>query len=205
MSAFFIDRPIFAWVIGLVLMLVGGLSKSSSCQLPSIPTIAPPQISITVTYPGASAQKRVNDTVVRPIQQQLSGLDGLEYISSSTQSNGSMEIDLHLQAKARTPTSPRFRSRISFLLPKRRCRPRSPSRAFRVTKATKNFFLVVGFVSTDGSMNGSATSPITSQPTSKPRISRVTGVGDYTLFGSEYAMRIWLDPGQALPLRADRW
>ncbi|MBN8906724.1 MAG: efflux RND transporter permease subunit, partial [Rhodospirillales bacterium] len=85
MSRFFIDRPVFAWVLGLVLMLAGAIEI---LQLPvaRYPSIAPPQISITVTYPGASAQT-VTDTVVRPILQQMSGLDGLEYVSSSTQAN----------------------------------------------------------------------------------------------------------------------
>ena len=92
MSRFFIDRPIFAWVLGLVLMLAGGI-EIFLLPVAQFPSIAAPQISITVTYPGASAQA-VADTVVQPILQQMSALDGLEYIASSTQSDGSMEIDL---------------------------------------------------------------------------------------------------------------
>jgi len=92
MSRFFIDRPIFAWVLGLVLMLLGGI-EVFLLPVAQFPSIAAPQISITVTYPGASAQT-VTDTVVRPILQQMSGLDGLEYVSSSAQSDGTMEIDL---------------------------------------------------------------------------------------------------------------
>src|SRR5258707_5763438 len=92
MSRFFIDRPIFAWVLGLVLMLLGGI-EVFLLPVAQFPSIAAPQISITVAYPGASAQT-VTDTVVRPILQQMSGLDGLEYKSSSAQSDRTMEIDL---------------------------------------------------------------------------------------------------------------
>ena len=92
MSHFFIDRPVFAWVLGLVLMLAGGI-EILLLPVAQFPSIAPPQISITTTYPGASPQA-VADTVVQPILQRMSGLDGLEYISSSAQSDETMEIDL---------------------------------------------------------------------------------------------------------------
>jgi multidrug efflux pump len=190
MSSFFIDRPIFAWVIGLILMLIG-LVEVTQLPIAQYPSIAPPQIAITVTYPGASAQT-VNDTVVLPIQQQLSGLDGLEYISSSTQSNGSMEID----ATFRQGTDPdiaqvQVQNKLSLaeaVLPQE-----VTAQGIKVTKATKSFFLVVGFVSTDGSMTAADISDFVASNIQSP-LSRVVGVGDYTLFGSEYAMRIWLDP-----------
>ena len=111
MSRFFIDRPVFAWVLGLILMLFGGI-EIFKLPVAQYPSIAAPQISITVTYPGASAQT-VADTVVRPILQQMSGLDGLEYISSSTQANGSMEIDLTF-SKARIQTLPRCKSKTNY-------------------------------------------------------------------------------------------
>jgi multidrug efflux pump len=192
MSAFFIDRPIFAWVIGLILMLIGAVEIF---QLPiaQYPSIAPPQISITVTYPGASAQT-VADTVVRPIQQQLSGLDGLEYISSSTQSSGAMEIDLTFkQGTDVNIAQVQVQNKLSLaeaVLP-----AEVTQQGIRVTKATKNFMVVVGFISTDGSMNAQ---DITDYVASNVQdaLSRVSGVGDYTLFGAEYAMRIWLDPAK---------
>jgi multidrug efflux pump len=192
MSAFFIDRPIFAWVIGLILMLVGGVEIF---QLPiaQYPTIAPPQIAITVTYPGASAQT-VNDTVVRPIQQQMSGLDGLEYISSTTQSSGAMEIDLTFrQGTDVNIAQVQVQNKLSLaeaVLP-----TEVTQQGIRVTKATKNFMMVLGFISTDGSMTGQDITDYVASNVQDP-LTRVTGVGDYTLFGSEYAIRIWLDPNK---------
>ena len=192
MSAFFIDRPVFAWVIGLILMLIGGVEIS---QLPiaQYPSIAPPQIGITVTYPGASAET-VDQTVVRPIQQQLSGLDGLEYISSSSQSNGTMEIDCTFK-QGTDPDIAQVQVQNKLQLAEAQLPSEVTAQGIKVNKATKNFFLVIGFVSTDGSMNGRDISDYVASNIQSP-LSRVVGVGDYTLFGSEYAMRIWLDPSK---------
>jgi multidrug efflux pump len=192
MSAFFIDRPVFAWVIGLILMLVGGVEIF---QLPiaQYPSIAAPQISITVTYPGASAQT-VSDTVVRPIQQQLSGLDGLEYISSTTQSSGAMEIDLTFkQGTDVNIAQVQVQNKLS--LAEAALPPEVTQQGIRVTKATRNFMVIVGFISTDGSMNAQDITDYVASNVQDP-LSQVSGVGDYTLFGSEYAMRIWLDPSK---------
>ena len=192
MSAFFIDRPIFAWVIGLILMLVGGVEIF---QLPiaQYPSIAAPQISITVTYPGASAQT-VADTVVRPIQQQLNGLDGLEYISSTTQSSGAMEIDATFkQGTDVNIAQVQVQNKLSLaeaVLP-----TEVTQQGIRVTKATKNFMVVIGFISADGSMNAQDIADYVASNV-QDSLSRVSGVGDYTLFGAEYAMRIWLDPAK---------
>ncbi len=192
MSAFFIDRPIFAWVIGLILMLIGGVEIF---QLPiaQYPSIAAPQISITVTYPGASAQT-VADTVVRPIQQQLNGLDGLEYISSTTQSSGAMEIDATFkQGTDVNIAQVQVQNKLSLaeaVLP-----TEVTQQGIRVTKATKNFMVVIGFISADGSMNAQDIADYVASNV-QDSLSRVSGVGDYTLFGSEYAMRIWLDPAK---------
>jgi multidrug efflux pump len=192
MSAFFIDRPVFAWVIGLIIMLVGGVEIF---QLPvaQYPTIAPPQIAITVTYPGASAQT-VADTVVRPIQQQMSGLDGLEYISSTTQSSGAMEIDLTFkQGTDVNIAQVQVQNKLSLATPT--LPAEVTQQGIRVTKATKSFMMIVAFVSADGSMNAQDLTDYVASNVQAP-ISRVVGVGDYTLFGAEYAMRIWLDPGK---------
>jgi multidrug efflux pump len=192
MSAFFIDRPIFAWVIGLILMLVGGVEIF---QLPvaQYPSIAPPQISITVTYPGASAQT-VFDTVVRPIQQQLSGLDGLEYISSTTQSSGAMEIDLTFrQGTDVNIAQVQVQNKLS--LAEAALPAEVTQQGIRVTKATRNFMVIVAFISTDGSMTAEDINDYVASNVQDP-LSQVSGVGDYTQFGSEYAMRIWLDPSK---------
>jgi multidrug efflux pump len=192
MSKFFIDRPVFAWVIGLILMLVGAVAI---VQLPiaQYPSIAPPQIGIKVTYPGASAQV-VNDTVVRPILQQLSGLDGLEYVSSASQSNGSMEIDATFR-QGTDPNIAQVQVQNKLSLAESSLPAEVTAQGISVTKATKSFFLVAGFVSTDHSMGASDIADYVASHISAP-ISRITGVGDYTLFGSEYAMRIWLDPAK---------
>lgn len=118
LSRFFINRPIFAWVISLIIMLFGGLSI---LRLPvaQYPSIAPPQIAITVTYPGASADT-VNDTVVRPILQQMFGLDHLEYISAQSYASGQMEIDLTFE-QGTNPTLLRCRCRTSSSLPSPNC------------------------------------------------------------------------------------
>jgi multidrug efflux pump len=192
MSAFFIDRPVFAWIIGLILMLVGGVEIT---QLPvaQYPTIAPPQISITVVYPGASAQT-VADTVVRPIQQQMSGLDGLEYIASTTASSGAMEIDLTFK-QGTDPNIAQVQVQNKLSLAEATLPTEVTQQGLRVTKATKNFMMIVGFISTDGSMTAQDITDYVASNVQAP-LSRVTGVGDYTLFGAEYAMRIWLDPGK---------
>ena len=192
MSSFFIDRPVFAWVLALILMLIGGVEV---LQLPiaQYPSIAPPQIAITVTYPGASAET-VDQTVVRPIQQQLSGLDGLEYVSSSTQSNGTMEIDCTFK-QGTDPDIAQVQVQNKLQLAESQLPAEVTAQGIKVVKATKNFFLVVGFSSTDGSMNGRDIADYVASNIQSP-LSRVVGVGDYILFGSEYAMRIWLDPNK---------
>jgi len=192
MSAFFIERPVFAWVLGLVLMLVGGLAIT---QLPiaQYPSIAPPQIAITVVDPGASAQT-VADTVVRPIDQQMSGLDGLEYISSTAASSGAMEIDLTF-VQGTDPNIAQVQVQNKLSLAEATLPAEVTAQGIKVTKATKNFMLIVGLISTDGSMSAQDITDYIASTIEDP-ITRVSGVGDYTLFGSEYAMRIWLDPGK---------
>src|ERR1700686_4069686 len=190
MSRFFIDRPIFAWVLGLILMLAGGIEI---LQLPiaQYPSIAPPQIAIAVSYPGASAQT-VADTVVRPILQQMSGLDGLEYVSSTTQSNGQMSINLTF-VQGTDPNIAQVQVQNKLAL----ATPRLPAdvvqQGLRVAKSVRNFMVVVGLISTDGSMTASDISDYAGSNLQDP-LTRIPGVGDFTLFGSEYAMRIWLDP-----------
>ncbi len=190
LSRFFINRPIFAWVVSLIIMLVGGLSifKLPVAQYPSI---APPQIAITVTYPGASADT-VNDTVVRPILQQMFGLDHLEYISSQSYASGEMEIDLTF-AQGTDPDIAQVQVQNKLQLAQPKLPQEVTAQGLSITKAVKNFMLVVGFISTDGSMTGDDIADYVASNISDP-LSRVTGVGDHTLFGSEYAMRIWLDP-----------
>ncbi|OUJ05415.1 efflux RND transporter permease subunit [Acetobacter malorum] len=192
LSRFFIDRPIFAWVISLIIMLVGGLSIFR-LPIAQYPSIAPPQIAISVTYPGASADT-VNDTVVRPILQQMFGLDHLEYISSQSYASGMMEIDLTF-AQGTNPDIAQVQVQNKLQLAQPKLPTEVTAQGLSITKAVKNFMMVLAFISTDGSMTGSDIADYVASSISDP-LSRVSGVGDHTLFGSEYAMRIWMDPGK---------
>ena len=190
MSKFFIDRPIFAWVIALVIMLVGALSI---LKLPinQYPSIAPPAISISVTYPGASAQT-VQDTVVQVIEQQLNGIDHLRYVSSESNSDGSMAITATFEQGTDPDTAQvQVQNKLNLATP---LLPQEvQQQGIRVTKAVKNFLMVIGVVSEDGSMNKDDLSNYIVSNMQDP-ISRTEGVGDFQVFGAQYAMRIWLDP-----------
>ncbi|MFJ7886060.1 efflux RND transporter permease subunit [Pseudomonas sp. NPDC096917] len=192
MSKFFIDRPIFAWVIALVIMLVGALSI---LKLPinQYPSIAPPAISISVTYPGASAQT-VQDTVVQVIEQQLNGIDHLRYVSSESNSDGSMTITATFDQGTDPDTAQvQVQNKLNLATP---LLPQEvQQQGIRVTKAVKNFLMVIGVVSVDGSMNKDDLSNYIVSNMQDP-ISRTEGVGDFQVFGAQYAMRIWLDPAK---------
>jgi multidrug efflux pump len=190
MSRFFIDRPIFAWVLGLVLMLAGAI-EIFLLPVAQFPSIAPPQIATTVTYPGASAQA-VQDTVIQPILQQMSGLDGLEYISSTARADGSMEIDFTF-AQGTDPNVAQVQVQNDLSLAEALLPAAVAQQGIKVKKSVKNFMLAVGLVSTDGSMSGEDISDYIASHLQDP-LTRIPGVGDFSLFGSEYAMRIWLDP-----------
>ncbi|GAB0113550.1 efflux RND transporter permease subunit [Acidisoma sp. C75] len=192
MSRFFIHRPVFAWVIGIILMLVGGI-EILRLPISQFPTIAPPQISISVTYPGASAET-VADTVVRPILQQMSGLDGLEYISASAQANGSMEIDLTF-TQGTNPDIAQVQVQNKVSLAESTLPTEVTQQGITIEKSTKNYMLIVGLVSTNGSMTAQDISDYIASNIENP-LTRIPGVGDYQLFGSEYAMRIWVDPAK---------
>ncbi|MGE4482089.1 efflux RND transporter permease subunit [Acidocella sp.] len=190
MSRFFIDRPIFAWVLALVLMLAGAISIT---QLPvaQYPSIAAPQVSITGTYPGASAETVAN-TVIRPILQQMSGLDGLEYISSDAQSTGAFEIDLTFtQGTDSNIAQVQVQNKLS--LAEASLPSEVTTTGLKVLKATRDYMLFFALISTNGSMDRSDIADYIASNMVDP-ITRISGVGDYTLFGSEYAMRIWLNP-----------
>jgi multidrug efflux pump len=192
MSRFFIDRPVFAWVIALVLMLAGMLAIKL-LPVSQYPNIAPPQIAITVTYPGASPQT-VQDTVVQVIEQQMNGLDGLEYLSSQSNSDGSMEIDLTF-AQGTNPDIAQVQVQNKLQLATPLLPTEVQQQGIRVTKATKNYLVVLAFISTDASMNRYDLADYIASNVQDP-ISRTRGVGDFSLFGSQYAMRVWLDPAK---------
>ena len=192
MSRFFIDRPIFAWVIALVIMLAGGLSI---LKLPinQYPSIAPPAVGISVRYPGASAQT-VQDTVVQVIEQQLNGIDGLRYISSSSNSDGSMEITATFNQGV-NPDIAQVQVQNKLQLATPLLPQEVQQQGIRVTKAVRNFLLVIGLVSEDGSMDRNDLADYIVSNIQDP-LSRTKGVGDFQVFGAQYAMRIWLDPSK---------
>jgi multidrug efflux pump len=192
MSRFFIDRPVFAWVLAIVLMLAGVVAVFT-LPIAQFPSLAPPAVSITVNYPGASAET-VQSTVVQPIEQQLSGLDHLLYFSSESDKDGSMTITLSFD-QGTNPDIAQVQVQNKLQL----AEPRLPlvvqQQGIQVAKSNKNFLLAVGFVSVDNSMSAADLGDFIASTVQDP-ISRTSGVGDYQLFGAQYAMRIWLDPAK---------
>lgn len=190
MSLFFINRPIFAWVLAILVMLLGILSVIG-LPIEQYPTIAPPTVSIRANYPGADAQT-IEDSVVQVIEQQMTGLDGLMYIDSSSSSSGQATVRLTFENGtdadiAQVQVQNNLQAAMSSL-------PESVQRqGVNVSKSSGSNFMVQGFISEDGSMDASDIADYVSSNV-LDQISRVDGVGDATLYGSAYAMRIWLDP-----------
>ncbi|NYT82445.1 efflux RND transporter permease subunit [Alcaligenaceae bacterium] len=190
MSRFFIDRPIFAWVISLVIMLAGGISILN-LPVAQYPDIAPPQVTIRAAYPGASAQT-AQDTVTQVIEQQMKGIDGMSYMSSTSDSNGSTSITITFAAGTDPDIAQvQVQNKLAIATP---MLPQEVQRqGVQVTKSTMNFVMVVGLVSEDGSMSGTDLGDYAMSNLRDP-LSRVEGVGEIEIFGSQYAMRVWLDP-----------
>ncbi|MDC9564705.1 MULTISPECIES: efflux RND transporter permease subunit [unclassified Pseudoalteromonas] len=192
MSRFFIDRPIFAWVLAIVVMLAGILAIRS-LPISQYPSIAPPAVSITATYPGASA-RTLEDTVTQVIEQKMKGLDGLLYMSSTSESSGSATLTLSFSAE----TDPDI-AQVQVQNKLATATPLLPEAVQRqgvvVAKSARNFLMVYAFVSKDGSMTNIDIGDYVSSNV-QDVVSRVEGVGEVQLFGSQYAMRIWLDPAK---------
>ncbi len=190
MSRFFIDRPIFAWVIAIILMLAGTLSIFS-LPIAQYPSIAPPSVSVTATYPGADANT-VTSTVTQPIEQQMKGLDHLEYLSSTSDSSGTSVITLTF-SQGTNPDIAQVQVQNKLQLATPVLPLEVQQQGVVVAKATKNFLLGMAVYSTTGAHNSSDLADLVNSKLLDP-LSRVNGVGDTTLFGAQYAMRIWLDP-----------
>ncbi|MCS7890858.1 efflux RND transporter permease subunit [Pseudomonas aeruginosa] len=176
----------------IVAMLAGTLSLLN-IPISQYPNIAAPAVSIQVTYPGASA-KTVQDTVVQVIEQQLSGLNGYRYMSAESNSDGSMSIIVTFE-QGTDPDIAQVQVQNKLQLATPRLPEEVQRQGLRVVKYQQNFFLFVGLVDTTGKMNSSDLSNVIASDLQDP-ISRVDGVGDVLLFGSPYAMRIWLDPNK---------
>jgi multidrug efflux pump len=194
MVRFFIDRPIFAWVIALVIMLAGAISISR-LPIAQYPSIAPPTITVSTTYPGASA-KTLEDTVTQIIEQRMTGLDGLRYITSTSDSAGSASITLTFNSDV-NPDIAQVQVQNKLKLAENLLPQEVQQQGVNVTKSVRNFIMVVGFYSADGSMNRTDIADYVAANLQDP-LSRVPGVGELTLFGTQYAMRIWLDPNKLI-------
>jgi multidrug efflux pump len=192
MSRFFIDRPIFAWVIAIAIMVFGALSILA-LPIAQYPSIAPTSISITANYPGASASTVVN-TVTQVIEEQMKGIDKLSYLSSTSDSTGSSIITLTFD-EGTDPDIAQVQVQNKLQLATPLLPAEVQQQGITVVKAVKNFLLVVGLESADGSISGPELGDYIASYIQDP-VSRVTGVGDTQLFGSQHAMRIWLDPGK---------
>src|SRR5271156_1090853 len=190
MVNFFIDRPVFAWVIAIVIMLMGALAITT-LPIAQYPAIAPPAISIQVVYPGASSDT-VQSTVTQVIEQQLNGIDHLLYFGSESDATGNMTITLYFE-QGTNPDIAQVQVENKLALATPLLPIEVQQEGLRVAKATRNFLLVVGFYSSDGSMSSEDVSDYIASYVQDP-VSRTPGVGDYQLFGTQYAMRIWLDP-----------
>jgi multidrug efflux pump len=190
MSRLFIDRPIFAWVLAIVVMLAGALAIRT-LPISQYPQIAPPQISINANYPGASA-KTLEDTVTQVIEQKMKGIDGLTYIASTSDSSGAATITLTFTAGTNPDIAQvQVQNKLQVAMP---LLPQEVQRqGVQVVKSTVNFLMVLGFVSEDGSMDQTDLSDYVASSV-VDALSRVEGVGEVQLFGAQYAMRIWLDP-----------
>ncbi len=190
LSRFFIDRPIFAWVIAIVIMLAGALAIRT-LPIAQYPSIALPQVAISANYPGASA-KTVEDSVTQVIEQKMKGLDGLDYMSSTSDSAGSATVTLTFKAGtdidiAQVQVQNKLQT-ATALLPQE-----VQQQGLTVAKSARNFMMVVGLYSENPKTTGTDLADYLASNIQDP-LSRVDGVGDIQLFGSQYAMRIWLDP-----------
>ena len=194
MARFFIDRPVFAWVIAIGIMLAGALALRSMA-VAQYPGIAPPAISINATFPGASAET-LQTTVVQIIEQQLSGIDNLLFFDSQSTKDGAARIQLTFAPGTNSDTAAvQVQNRVQLAVP--RLPLTVQQQGIRVVKSSGNFLLVVGFVSVDGRMERTDISDFLVANV-QDSLSRTAGVGDFQVFGAQFAMRIWLDPARMI-------
>ncbi|EJF29757.1 MULTISPECIES: multidrug efflux RND transporter permease subunit AcrB [Enterobacteriaceae] len=192
MSKFFIDRPIFAWVIAIIIMLAGALAIMK-LPIAQYPTIAPPAIQISANYPGADA-KTVQDTVTQVIEQNMNGIDGLLYMSSTSDSSGTVQITITFDSGTDADIAQvQVQNKLQLAMP---LLPQEvQQQGVSVEKSSSSFLMVLGMINTDGTMNQDDIADYVGA-TIKDPVSRTPGVGDVQLFGAQYAMRIWMDPNK---------
>ncbi len=190
LSRFFLERPVFAWVIAIIMMALGALSIYN-LPISQYPPIAPPSIAITAYYPGASAET-VENSVTQIIEQKMTGFDKMLYLSATSDSSGSARIELTFVAgtdpdMAWTQVQNKLQLAMASL-------PQVvQQQGVKVSKSTRNYLMVIGLISEDGSMDGNDLRDY-AQSSLEKILSRVPGVGEVEIFGSQYSMRLWLNP-----------
>ena len=190
MSRIFIDRPIFAWVLAIVTMLAG-IAAISSLPIEQYPDIAPPQVNIRANYPGASADT-IENSVTQIIEQQLTGIDGLLYFTSTSSSRGSVSISVIFE-KGTDPDTAQVQVQNQVQQAISRLPQQVQQQGVRVTKSNPDFLLIVAvYDETDRRTNMDVSDYLASNM--QDPLSRVPGVGDVNVFGAPHAMRIWLNP-----------
>ncbi|MDQ7786199.1 MAG: efflux RND transporter permease subunit [Thermodesulfovibrionales bacterium] len=190
LSRFFLDRPVFAWVIAIILM-VAGLLAIYNLPISQYPPIAPPSIAITAFYPGASAET-VENSVTQIIEQKMTGFDKMLYLSASSDSAGASRVELTF-APGTDPDLAWAQVQNKLQLAMASLPEVVQRQGVKVSKSTRNYLLIVGLISEDGSMDGNDLRDY-AQSNLEKVLSRVPGVGEVEVFGSQYAMRIWLNP-----------
>ncbi|MDR2208364.1 MAG: efflux RND transporter permease subunit [Azoarcus sp.] len=192
MARFFIDRPIFAWVIAILIMMAGVLSINT-LPVQQYPDIAPPTVVINATYPGASA-KAVEESVTQIIEQKMTGIDGLLYMSSTSNSYGQTSVTLTFDAGVNPDIAQvQTQNKLQLALP---LLPQAvQQQGVQVVKSARNFLMIVGFVSSNERFESADLADYLVANVQDP-LTRVTGVGEVQVFGSQYSMRIWIDPNK---------
>ena len=190
LSKFFLDRPVFAWVVAIVIMVAGGLAIYN-LPVSQYPAIAPPSISIDAFYPGASAET-VENTVTQIIEQNMTGLDRMLYLSGSSSSSGASRIELTF-SPGTDPDLAWAKVQNKLQLAMASLPDVVQRRGLRVSKSTRNYLIVVGLISEDGSMDGVDLRDYAKSNLEKV-LSRVPGVGEVESFGNQYSMRVWVNP-----------
>jgi len=190
LSRFFLDRPVFAWVIAIIIMAAGGLAIYN-LPISQYPPIAPPSIAISAFYPGASAET-VENSVTQIIEQKMTGFDKMLYLSAVSDSSGQSRIELTF-APGTDPDLAWAQVQNKLQLAMANLPEVVGSQGVKVSKSTRNWLMIVGLISEDGSMDGNDLRDY-AQSNLEKVLSRVPGVGEVENFGAQYAMRVWLNP-----------
>src|SRR5690606_24540318 len=190
MSRLFINRPIFAWVLAIIVML-GGIGALFSLPIEQYPDIAPTQVNIRASYPGASAET-IENSVTQVLEQQLSGIDGLLYFSSQSSSRGQANITA-IFAKGTDPDIAQVQVQNKIQTAVSRLPQQVQQQGVRVTKSNSDSLLLVGVYDETNTRSNQDVSDYMASNIQDP-LSRVEGVGDVNVYGAPHAMRIWLNP-----------